>query len=156
VTFERLAAKLKPGGQICVYVYRKKAVLREFTDDYLREKIAPLGIDEAQAVCEPITKLGHALAKLDAKIEIESDIPELGIRAGTYDLQRFIHYNVMKCFWNDEFDFFTNNIVNVDWYHPVHCYRYEPEEFKAWFADGWDIVAWDERSAGLSCRAVKR
>ncbi|MFQ5592136.1 MAG: methyltransferase domain-containing protein, partial [Phycisphaerae bacterium] len=30
-TFERLRAKLKPGGWICCYVYRKKAVVREFT-----------------------------------------------------------------------------------------------------------------------------
>ena len=32
----------------------------------------------------------------------------------------------MKCFWNDDFDFFTNNVINADWYHPIHCFRYTP------------------------------
>jgi hypothetical protein len=70
-------------------------------------------------------------------------------------LQRFFHWNVMKCFWNDEFDFFTNNIINFDWYHPEHCFRYEPEEFKAWFAHGWEIETFDVQEAGISCRARK-
>ena len=50
---------------------------------------------------------------------------------------------------------FTNNVVNADWYHPVHCHRFTPEEFRAWFQD-WDILAWDEQEAGISCRARKR
>jgi hypothetical protein len=70
-------------------------------------------------------------------------------------LQRFIHWNVLKCFWNEEFDFFTNNVINVDWYHPQHCFRFEPEEFRAWFDEGWRIEAWDVRDAGISCRARK-
>ena len=36
------------------------------------------------------------------------------------------------------------------------AYRFEPGQFRAWFDSGWDIEAWDERPAGLSCRAVKR
>jgi SAM-dependent methyltransferase len=154
-TFENLRRKLKPGGQICCYVYRKKAVVREFTDDFIRERIADLPIDEALAVCEAITKLGQTLAGLKVKVDVEQEIPILGIPKGEIDLQRFFHWNVMKCFWNDDFDFFTNNIVNFDWYHPRHCHRFEPDEFRAWFAEGWEIQAWDVQEAGISCRAIK-
>ncbi len=154
-TFRNLARKLKSGGQICCYVYRHKAVVREFTDDYVRERISKLPIDEALRVCEGITRLGEALAGLKAEIDVPEDIPVLGIRKGRQDIQRFFHWNIMKCFWNDAFDFFTNNIVNFDWYHPEYCFRYTPEEFRNWFAQGWEIQAWDEQEAGLSCRARK-
>lgn len=154
-TFANLRDKLATGGTICCYVYRKKAVIREFVDDYVRDRVADLPIDEALAAMTGITALGKALAELDQTLEVTEDIPVLGIRKGTYDLQRFVHYNIMKCFHNAEFDDFTNNIVNVDWYHPRYCFRYTPEEFRAWFDEGWEIQHFDEREAGLSCRAVK-
>ncbi|NUP10439.1 MAG: class I SAM-dependent methyltransferase [Polyangiaceae bacterium] len=155
VTFKNLGKKLKKGGELTTYVYRKKSVIREFTDDYVRERIKDQSFEKALEVCEAITKMGKAFSDLKANVTIEEDIPILGITKGTYDVQRFLHWHVMKCFWNDEFDFFTNNVVNADWYHPVYCFRYTPEEFRAWFAEGWEIVAWDEQEAGISCRARK-
>ncbi len=154
--FRRLAAKLKPGGQVCTYVYRKKAAVREFVDDHVRRQIMHGSFDDALGACEGLTKLGRALASLKCEIEIAEDIPVLGIRRGRYDLQRFVHWNLFKCFWNDDFDFFTNNIINADWYHPENCFRYDPDEFRDWFADGWDVQAWDVQEAGISCRARKR
>ena len=153
--FEALQRKLKPGGVICCYVYRKKAVIREFTDDYVRAAISKLPADEALAVCEGITRLGRTLADLRITVNVEQDIPVLGIAKGTVDLQRLFHWNLFKCFWNDEFDFFTNNLINFDWYHPEYCHRFEPGEFRAWFAQGWEIQAWDVQEAGISCRARK-
>ncbi len=154
-TFDNLRRKLKTNGTICCYVYRKKAVLREFTDDHVREHISGLSVDEALEVCEGITRLGEALANLKTTVDIPEDIPVLGIKKGKIDLQRFVHWNIMKCFWNDKFDFFTNNIVNLDWYHPENCFRFEPDDFREWFAEGWEILAWDVREAGISCRARK-
>ena len=155
--FEALARKLAPGGEIAVYVYRKKSVIREYTDDYVREQIKHLSFEEALEITRSITKLGQAFAALRQKITIEEDIPVLGIPRGEYDVQRFLHWHVLKCFWNDDFDFFTNNVVNADWYHPVHCHRFTPDEFRAWFpAERWEVLAWDEQEAGLSCRARRR
>ncbi|HHH28322.1 MAG TPA: class I SAM-dependent methyltransferase [Polyangiaceae bacterium] len=154
-TFANLRRKLAVGGTICCYVYRKKAVIREFVDDYVRDRVADLPIDEALEAMTGITALGKALAELDQTLELVEDIPVLGIKKGTYDLQRFVHYNIMKCFHNADFDDFTNNIVNVDWYHPRYCFRYTPDEFRAWFDEGWEIQHFDEREAGLSCRALK-
>ena len=153
--FKLLRRKLKRGGQICCYVYRKKAPIREFTDDYVRERISHLPADEAMALCEGVTKLGRTLADLRVTVNVEEDVPFLGIKKGPVDLQRLFHWHIMKCFWNEEFDFFTNNIINFDWYHPLHCHRFEPEEFRAWFAEGWDIQAWDVQESGISCRARK-
>jgi len=153
--FEILRKKLKPGGQMCCYVYRKKAPIREFTDDYVRERISKLPVDSALELCAAITKFGRTLADLHLTVEVEDDIPMLGIKKGPIDLQRLFHWHLFKCFWNDEFDFFTNNIVNFDWYHPEHCLRFEPEEFRSWFAEGWDIQAWDVQESGISCRARK-
>jgi len=153
--FEILRRKLKPGGQICCYVYKRKAAVREFTDDYIRERISKMPVDEALQVCEAITHLGRTLAGLKVSVDIEQDIPVLEIKKGPIDLQRLFHWNILKCFWNDEFDFFTNNIINFDWYHPEHCFRFEPAEFREWFAQGWEIQAWDVQDAGISCRARK-
>lgn len=153
--FDLLVRKLKPGGQMCCYVYRKKSAVREFTDDYVRDRISHLPADEAMLLCEGFTKLGRTLAELKLTVDVEEDVPFLGIKKGPIDLQRLFHWHIMKCFWNDEFDFFTNNIINFDWYHPEHCHRFEPEEFRAWFAKGWEIQAWDVQEAGISCRARK-
>ncbi|MBK8942308.1 MAG: class I SAM-dependent methyltransferase [Polyangiaceae bacterium] len=155
LTFKNLGKKLKKGGELTTYVYRKKSVIREFTDDYIRDRIKDQSFEKALETCEAITKMGKAFSDLKATVTLEEDIPILGITKGTYDVQRFLHWHVMKCFWNDEFDFFTNNVVNADWYHPVYCFRYTPEEFRAWFAEGWEVVAWDEQEAGISCRARK-
>lgn len=155
-TFDHLRRKLRTGGHVCCYVYRRKGPIREFTDDYVRARVRHLNIDDALSHCEGITKLGRALASLRVRVDIEEDIPLLGIPKGRYDVQRLFHWCVMKCFWNPEFDFFTNNVVNLDWYHPEHCFRFAPEEFHSWFEDGWDIEAWDVQEAGISCRARKR
>ena len=40
--FRNLCALLGPGGEIAVYVYKKKAPAREFMDDFIRERIASL------------------------------------------------------------------------------------------------------------------
>lgn len=155
LAFQNIGNKLRRGGEITTYVYAKKAVVREFTDDYIRDRIKNGTFAESLEVCEGITKLGRALARLNATVEIEEDIPILGIRKGNVDVQRFFHWNIMKCFWNDDFDFFTNNVINADWYHPIHCFRYTPDEFRSWFQSGWEILSWDEQEAGISCRARK-
>ncbi len=128
-----LATLLAPGGEIAIYVYKRKAPVREFTDDYLRERISALDYDEAMKVSGAIAELGRSLAGLDAEVEVP-EIELLGIESGTYDVQRFVYHFFMKCFWSDELDAEGNAALNYDWYHPQLSSRHEPDEVRGWFA----------------------
>jgi 2-polyprenyl-3-methyl-5-hydroxy-6-metoxy-1,4-benzoquinol methylase len=138
--FANLAGRLSPGGEIAIYVYKVKAPCREFTDDYVRARIAKLPYAEALAVCGEITAFGKALSEHAGKVRVPA-VPILGIEAGEYDVQRLIYHFFAKCFWNDELRFDDNVVVNYDWYHPQDCTRHTVEEVRDWFAQaGLQIV----------------
>lgn len=123
---------LNAKGVIAIYVYRKKAPLREYTDDYVRHKIKGLSYEEAIKACDQITELGKVLSECGYKIKIPA-VDVLKIEAGEYHLQRFIYHFFMKCFWSDNLSFKANSAINYDWYHPQNCERYEVEEIREWF-----------------------
>ena len=130
--FRNLCSLLAPAGEIAIYVYGRKAPVREFVDDYVRARVAELPYDEAIKISEQITALGKSLAEL----RVEVDVPEvgiLGIRPGRYDVQRFIYHFFMKCFWSPELSRHDNAVINYDWYHPQLCSRHTPEEVRGWF-----------------------
>ena len=132
--FSNLVQLLKNDGEIAIYVYKQKAPIREFVDDYVRDRIGGLSYEDAYKGCEQITALGKALA--DAKIKIEvPGVDLLEIKAGEYDLQRFVYHFFMKCFWNDELSQNDNVVINYDWYHPQLCSRHTIEEVRAWFEE---------------------
>lgn len=145
---------LAPGGEIAFYVYARKAPLREFADDFLRERMTKMPVEECWEACRAITSLGRALSRLRAEIEISEPIPPLGIAAGRYDVQRLIYDHVVKCFWNDSFDFEENNLVNFDWYHPAYAHRHTPEEVEGWVREGGLELLWlHTEPSGITCRA---
>ncbi len=134
-TFSALAAvarHVRPGGHLIFYVYVSKAPLREFADDHVRAAISDLPPEEAWRRMEALTRLSRSLSSIKETLVIEEDVPELGFRAGEYDLQRFLYYNVFKCFWNDALSFDENVHVNFDWYHPKYAHRHTPEEVRGW------------------------
>ena len=134
-TFQSLTAlrrHLKPQGRVIFYVYVKKAPLREFADDYVREQIAHLPPDEAWRHMEALTRLARRLSAIEGELVIDDDVPSLGFRKGTYNVQRFIYYNLFKCFWNDALSFDDNVHVNFDWYHPRYSHRHTPDEVRGW------------------------
>jgi SAM-dependent methyltransferase len=150
-SLQRLVRHLAPGGHIGVYVYKKKAPIREFSDDYIREYTVGMPPAECLKICEAITKFGQSLARLGVTINVPEDIAILGIRAGDYDLQRFLYWHVFKCYWNETMDWDSNVITNFDWYHPLHAHRHTPEEVGSWFAEnGLDIVHFDVVESGIS------
>lgn len=132
-TFASLARRLKPGGRLALYVYKRKGPIREFTDDYIRSRTTRMPARECYEFCAGLTRLGQALSELNATVEIPEDISLLGIKAGSQDLQLFVYWNMIKCFWNRDYDFVTNNLINFDWYHPRYASRHTPEEVRAWF-----------------------
>lgn len=151
-----LVPLLAPGGELMFYIYRKKGAIREFTDDYIRDLISPLPPEQAWELLRPLTRLGQAFAELRAEIEVPDDIPYLGIKAGRYDVQRFIYWHFAKMYWNDKIPFETSHHINFDWYHPRYAHRQTAEEIRRWCDElRLSITHFDEQESGYTVRAIK-
>lgn len=133
-SFDNLVSILKNNGEIAIYVYKQKAPVREFVDDFIRDKIKNLSYEDALKHCRQITDFGKVLSNTDIKINIPN-IDLLEIQAGEYDLQRIFYHFFIKCFWNNEFTFEDNAVINYDWYHPQNCTRHTLNEVREWFTD---------------------
>ncbi len=127
-TFKHLSGITSPGGEFACYVYSKKALPRELVDDYFRKATHTISKEEMWKFSEQLTELGKRLS--DLKISFESpDIPMLGIKGGTYDIQRFIYWNFLKCFWKEDWGFDLSKSTNFDWYAPSNAKRFSKQEF---------------------------
>jgi len=131
--FLNLCSCLEDGGAIAIYVYKQKAPVREFVDDYIRKNIADLPYASAMEACREMTEFGRALAELKTTVSIP-EVKVLEIPAGEYDVQRLFYHFFCKCFWNPEIDFEQNAVINYDWYHPQLCSRHTLDEVLMWFA----------------------
>ena len=74
------------------------------------------------------TRSGKRLSELNVSFECP-DIPMLGIKGGPIDVQRFIYWNFLKCFWKEDLGFELSKSTNYDWYAPSNAKRYSKEEF---------------------------
>jgi len=158
-TFRALAAittKVRVGGSVLFYVYKKKGPIREFVDDHVREMISDLPPDEAWCILEPLTALAKELSHQQIKMNVPCDVGLLGFESGTYDLQRWLYWNVMKFYWNDALNFDENNHVNFDWYYPKYAWRHEPETVRGWLAQlGLRASRFYVGDSGISVVAVR-
>jgi SAM-dependent methyltransferase len=146
---------LAPGGEFAFYIYRKKAPIREFTDDLVRKAICDLEPEEAWREMEGITLLGKALSDLKAEIEVPA-IKSLGVQAGRHNVQRLIYYTILKCYWRDAWSFEDNVHVNFDWYYPRFAWRHTASDVRRWIAEeGVEEVFFKETTAGLCFRVRK-
>jgi|NOAtaT_6_FD_contig_21_10732841_length_1014_multi_5_in_0_out_0_1 arsenite methyltransferase len=151
-----LSTKLKKGGRFLFYVYAKKAVVREFTDDYVRQELSKLSDEDAWEALKPLTKLGIALGELDVEINVPEDIPLLGIKKGKLDLQRFFYWNICKAYYRPEFSLEEMNHINFDWFRPLNCDRHTPEEIEQYCKDAsLSIEHIDIQDAGITVVAQK-
>ncbi len=156
-SFKYLTKFLDEDGIIGIYVYKKKAPIREFSDDYIRSKVTEMPVKEVLKLCRAITLLGKSLAELNATIKIHEDIPLLGMKEGEYNLQRFIYWHILKCFWSDDGNFKLSMAVNFDWYYPKYAYRHEPEEVRKWFKDQkLKILRFNVIESGISVLGKRR
>lgn len=130
-TFAHLASLLTPNGEFACYVYAKKALPRELLDEHFRSFTKGCTKEQVWEMSEQLTVLGKRLSELKVNIDVP-DIPLLGIKGGVYDVQRFIYWNFIKCFWNDAFTWENNVATNYDWYAPSNAQRYDEQEFRAW------------------------
>ena len=131
-SFKYLTKFLQRNGSISIYVYKKKGPIREFTDDYIRQYTIQMSEKKCIDFSKDMTELGRSLSDLHKKIRIKHDIPILNIKAGTYDVQRFIYWNFIKCWWSDYVPYQQSVATNFDWYFPKFAYRHTPAEVKKW------------------------
>ena len=73
------------------YFYAKKALIRELLDDHFRMACKDMSKDELWDMSKQLTVLGKNLSDLNVSVEVP-DIPSLGLKGGTYDIQRFIYW----------------------------------------------------------------
>lgn len=127
-TMAELTRILNPEGELAVYVYAKKALPRELLDEHFRKRTKEVSSEDMWEMSEQLTELGKRLSDLNIEIDIP-DIPLLDIKGGKMDLQRFIYWNFIKCFWNESLGRETSISTNYDWYAPSNAERYSQEEF---------------------------
>jgi len=133
--FRHVARWVKPGGRLGCYVYARKAPIREFTDDLVRDALRPLDDASAWAALEPLTKLGQTLGELRVTVDVPEAIPFLGIPAGPIDLQRLIYWYICKMYYRPEYSLAEMQHVNFDWFRPLNCHRQSPDEVRQWCRD---------------------
>lgn len=132
--FLNLVDRLTPDGEIAIYVYKRKAPVREYVDDFVRDRVSGLPYEAAMARCEQIARFGKALSDLRTSVTVPA-VDVLGIPEGTYDVQRLFYHFFMKCYWNPDLSAHDNAVVNYDWYHPQDCTRHTIEEVREWFSE---------------------
>jgi len=155
VTFSELTRIMRRGGEFACYVYAKKALPRELLDDYFRIKTKNLTNEQLWEMSKQLTELGKRLTELNVEIDVP-DIPLLGIKGGKQDIQRFIYWNFLKCFWNEELGWDTSVTINFDWYSPSNAKRYSEEEFKKMIIDNnLEILYFHSEEACYSGRFKK-
>ena len=78
------------------------------------------------------------------------------IKAGTYDVQRFLYWNFLKCWWSPDVPFKQSIATNYDWYFPKFAYRHTEKEVRKWFKDiKLKIVHFNEIESGYSINGLK-
>jgi SAM-dependent methyltransferase len=154
-TFQHLSSITKTGCEFACYMYAKKALPRELIDDYFRTATHNITAEEMWKFSEQLTELGKRLT--DLKVEIESpEITLLGIKPGKYDIQRFIYWNFLKCFWREDWGFELSRITNFDWYAPSNAKRYSKVEIENLCTDNClEIGYFHEEEACYSGRFKK-
>lgn len=153
--FMNLVDLLDEKGELAIYVYKKKAPVREFVDDFIREKIARLNYKDAVKSMQSITEFGKQLSTLKVRVRVP-ELELLEIPAGEYEIQRLFYHFFVKCFWNDELSFDDNVAINYDWYHPSLCSRHTMPEVLSWFDEAkLDVVHQYEDFYGITIRGKR-
>jgi ubiquinone/menaquinone biosynthesis C-methylase UbiE/uncharacterized protein YbaR (Trm112 family) len=155
-SFKYLTKFLNKSGEISIYVYNKKAPNREFSDDHIRKTTVEMSFNDCMKFSKDMALLGKSLSKLKKKIIIPNDIPLLGIKSGKYDIQRFIYWHFLKCFWDPSNNLERSIGVNFDWYSPKFAYRHTAIEVKKWYNQSkLKITHFKEIESGISVTGQK-
>lgn len=152
--FRTLAGLLRPGGELAVYVYKRKALMRELADEHVRALTTKLSVEECWEFSRQVTQMGRELSETNARVELSEGVPLLGIEPGEHDVQRLIYWTMFKCYWNEELGEELSTLINFDWYHPPYASRHTEEELREWSEEaGLRVDHVDVMESGISIRA---
>ena len=155
-SFKTLTKLLAKKGIISIYVYKIKGPMREFADTFIRKSTVKMTEQQCIEFSKDMALLGKNLSKIKKTITVPRDIPVLQIKAGTYDVQRFIYWNFLKCWWSNDVPFEQSIATNFDWYFPEYAYRHDQKEVKKWFKDSkLRIVHFNEIESGINVTGKK-
>jgi SAM-dependent methyltransferase len=156
-TFGELARITEPQrGQFACYFYAKKALPRELVDDYFRVRCKEVSAEQLWEMSEQLTELGRRLSALNVSFDAP-DIPLLGIKGGKIDIQRFLYWNFLKCFWNEELGYDTSLATNFDWYSPSNARRFSEQEVRGIVAaNDMEVVTFHSEEAAHAGRFAHR
>lgn len=108
-TLKHLFNKLKNGGVINFSVCRKKNEMRDLVDDLIMKKAAEMP-------CEALWEFSKAVT-ISAKALYDLDIRNVKFNGKKYDtLQRFIHDNLFRAWYNTNIPFELSVSSNYDWF----------------------------------------
>jgi SAM-dependent methyltransferase len=152
--FKNLTEILAPEGEIAIYVYKKKAEIREFSDDFIRGRIKDLSYEESKEVIDQITNFAKVVSQIPGEFSFPA-ISVLGMNETHVSLHRFIYNNLFKNFWNEELSYEENFLINFDWYHPSLCSRHTLSEILGWYADSnLTVIHAKEDDFGITVRGT--
>lgn len=155
-TFSELSSITKEDGQFACYFYAKKALPRELIDDYFRTHCTNMSYQDLMEMSDQLTELGKRLSELNITFDAPS-IPALGIKGGEIDIQRFIYWNFLKCFWNEDLGRETSTITNFDWYSPSNARRFSEEEIHGLLQENnMEVFSFHTEEACYSGRFVRK
>lgn len=108
-TLRHLFNKLAPGGILNFSVCRKKNPTRDLIDDLIMERARTMKPRELWKFAETVTMFGKALHDLG--------IGPVNLDGKKYEtLQRLIHNNVFRCWYNLNISFELSASSNYDWF----------------------------------------
>ncbi len=111
---EKSVSLVKLGGIIMFYVYKKKGAIRESMDSFLRYFTTRLSDENCLLFSEFMMWIGKRLTMV------------------SLPLQRWVYWNLFKCFYNENFCRSNNLRVNFDWYSPKIAHRHTETEVYKW------------------------
>lgn len=129
--FQNLCSMLEPDGVIAIYVYKKKSVVREFVDEYVRERLSDDDYKTAIEKLKGFSELGKELQKIKKKVKVPN-IELLEIPEGEYGVHELFYNFFCKCYFNSELGLEGSNAVNFDWYHPTVSTKHTEVEVEGW------------------------
>lgn len=109
MTLKHFYIHLAPGGVLNFSVCRKKNPIRDLVDDLIMGRARTLTPEQLWQFAEAVTRFGEMLHNLNIRNVVFGD--------SKYDsLQRFVHNQVFRCWYNPDIDFALSVSSNFDWF----------------------------------------